>query len=212
MLLARSLYSQYFLTIHLMPRRRLFNQHLIGALSLFLYPQKAHKSKHTCLLSKLDFRPNIQIYFQVLPIKPSPAPSAERKRREEKIVEISFLYIYIANGGNLQSKFPGMRFCAKKREIFLRAGFEPATYGWLPSALLQSTALPTELSKAHENADFLHRSSQTKVIFLNNSHSTDKTMQKKHAIDVIIFFTVLQLASRSLEENVQNLPFFPYLR
>ena len=29
----------------------------------------------------------------------------------------------------------------------LRAGFEPATYGFLPDTQLQSTALPTELSK-----------------------------------------------------------------
>ena len=33
------------------------------------------------------------------------------------------------------------------KKIFLRAGFEPATYGFLLSNTLQSTALPTELSK-----------------------------------------------------------------
>ena len=33
--------------------------------------------------------------------------------------------------------------------VLLRAGFEPATYGFLLCSQLQSTALPTELSKAH---------------------------------------------------------------
>ena len=32
----------------------------------------------------------------------------------------------------------------------LRAGFEPATYGFLFCFQLQSTALPTELSKVHD--------------------------------------------------------------
>ena len=39
----------------------------------------------------------------------------------------------------------------KKKNIFLRAGFEPATYGCpYVKFQLQSTALPTELSKAVE--------------------------------------------------------------
>ena len=36
-------------------------------------------------------------------------------------------------------------------KILLRAGFEPATYGFLLCYQLQSTALPTELSKVHVN-------------------------------------------------------------
>ena len=41
---------------------------------------------------------------------------------------------------------PGNCYLGAAKKI-LRAGFEPATYGCLMSAQLQSTALPTELSK-----------------------------------------------------------------
>ena len=36
---------------------------------------------------------------------------------------------------------------SRRAKSLLRAGFEPATYGYLAIAQLQSTALPTELSK-----------------------------------------------------------------
>ena len=36
---------------------------------------------------------------------------------------------------------------ADPKQKLLRAGFEPATYGYLIPSQLQSTALPTELSK-----------------------------------------------------------------
>ena len=36
---------------------------------------------------------------------------------------------------------------SQNKNELLRAGFEPATYGYLIEEQLQSTALPTELSK-----------------------------------------------------------------
>ena len=42
-----------------------------------------------------------------------------------------------------------------RQKIILRAGFEPATYGFLMIIQLQSTALPTELSKGQYSSDRL---------------------------------------------------------
>ena len=42
----------------------------------------------------------------------------------------------------------GENSLAKGKKILLRTGFEPVTYGCLLCFQLQSTALPTELSKA----------------------------------------------------------------
>ena len=50
----------------------------------------------------------------------------------------------------IQHSFLNLRSAAVKKSLcktFLRAGFEPATYGFLLVSQLQSTALPTELSK-----------------------------------------------------------------
>ena len=44
---------------------------------------------------------------------------------------------------------------SQNKNELLRAGFEPATYGFLLCFQLQSTALPTELSKEDTTAPLL---------------------------------------------------------